>query len=359
MLLCGCPPLQPPNNNQNANSNQNSSGLPFLDQGNNSSFSMANDVPLSGTAPFKFAGGIDSASDLDLYNIGIINPGDRIHVDVQAGDPQTLDLVAAIFSSEQFLEFYNDDRADADLNPLVDFVLRGDSGPYFLGITQYFENNATGGYTVDIQITPNVGIPAPEEQIVFLNWAGGQNVTVPNVGTFDLPPFNAADLGPYGGQTQQMKQRVQQIIEDRYTGYDLIVLNSDDDPVPTAPHSTVYFGGLDPQAFAISQQVDEYNADHSDSSIVFTESYAAAFPQHPTFEQMAQAVGNTVAHELGHLLGLVHTADCKDLMDTSCGNASILVPQHFLTALLDRSVFPVGEQNENELLNWILGVVTP
>jgi hypothetical protein len=72
---------------------------------------------------------------------------------------------------------------------------------------------------------------------------------------------------------------------------------------------------------------------------------------------MAQAVGNTVAHELGHLLGLVHTADCEDLMDTSCGNDSILVPQHFGTALLDRSVFPLGLQNEAELLDWILGFV--
>lgn len=348
ITVCGCPPLQP--------SGGNNSGIPNLDTGNNSTFGSATSVPLTESVSFEFAGSIQSATDLDLYNIGAINKGDRISVDVQAADPNKLDLVAAIFSSEQYLEYYNDDRSDTDLNPLVDFVLRGDTGPYFLGITQYFNNSATGNYTVTVQITPDVGVPPPHEQIVFLDWAGGQNVTVANVGTFDLPPFNAADLGPYGGQTQEMKDAVQQIVEERYAGFDLVVLNSDDDPVPSEPHSTVYFGGFDQFAFAISQQVDPYNADSSDDSIVFTKSYNTAFQQHPTFEQMAQAVGNTVAHELGHLLGLVHTADCKDLMDTSCGNESILVPQQFLVALLDRSVFPVGQQNEPELLDWILGL---
>jgi hypothetical protein len=57
------------------------------------------------------------------------------------------------------------------------------------------------------------------------------------------------------------------------------------------------------------------------------------------------------------LLGLVHTADCADLMDTRCTNDSILVPQQFGTAVLDHSVFSLGLQNELELLDWILGFV--
>jgi hypothetical protein len=346
IAICGCPPIQPAGGN---------TGLPNLDTSNNGNFSSADTVPLTDAASYEFAGSISPATDLDFYNIGAINKGDRIYVDVQAANPQKLDLVAAIFSSQEYLEYYSDDRSDNDLNPLIDFVLRGDTGPYYLGITQYFNNSATGNYTVTAQVTPDVGVPPPHEQIVYLDWAGGQDITIPNVGTYDLSPFNAADLGPYDGRTEEMKDAVQQIIEDRYAGYDLTVLNSDDDPVPTEPHSTVYFGGFDQYAFAISQQIDPYNSDPSDDTIVFTESYDVAFQQHPTFEQMTQAVGNTVAHELGHLLGLVHTADCKSLMDTSCGNESILVPQQFLVALLDRSVFPVGLQNAPELLDWILG----
>ncbi|HPC23338.1 MAG TPA: hypothetical protein PK920_12750 [Phycisphaerae bacterium] len=349
LMLCGCPPPVP--------SDGGNDGIPSLDSAGNGSFNSATIVPLDGSGFFEFTGSIQSATDVDMYNIGPINPGDRIFVDVRAADPRRLDLVAAIFSSEEFLQYYSDDRANNDFNPLIDFVLRGDPGLYYLGIQQYYQNNATGSYTVTVQITPNAGVPPPAGQVVFLDWDGGENITIPNVGTFDLPPFDAADLGPYEGQTEQMKDRIEQIVAQRYEGYDLVLLNSDDHPIPSGPHSTVYFGGFSQGAFAISEQVDPYNRDHADDAIIFTRTYDVAFRRHPTFEQMAQAVGNTVAHELGHLLGLVHTADCEDLMDTRCGNDSILVPQQFGTAVLDHSVFSLGLQNELELLDWILGFV--
>ena len=208
-----------------------------------------------------------------------------------------------------------------------------------------------------MRIEPGDSVPPPKTQIVYLDWDGGQNIVIPNVGVFNLPPFDAADLGPYQGRTEEMKDRIQEIVEDRYAGYGLTVLNSDDDPVPTEPHTTVYFGGSHPQAFAISEQIDTFNEDAADDTIIFTESYRNAFASAPTFEQMAQAVGNTVAHEVGHLLGLVHTADCQDLMDSSCGNQSILVAQRFKTAVLDSSVFPVGYQAAREILEWVLGFV--
>ncbi len=98
------------------------------------------------------------------------------------------------------------------------------------------------------------------------------------------------------------------------------------------------------------------NANASDNSIVFTRSYKEAFSRAPSFEAMAQAVGNTVAHEVGHLLGLVHTSECDSLMDTTCGNSRILSAQLFTTAPLDDSVFPVGSQNAVELIGWLLGL---
>jgi hypothetical protein len=71
---------------------------------------------------------------------------------------------------------------------------------------------------------------------------------------------------------------------------------------------------------------------------------------------MAEALGNTVAHEVGHLLGLVHTADCNDLMDTSCFNDRILSAQQFSTAPIDKSIFPFGYQPELEILSWLIGL---
>jgi len=328
-----------------------------LDKGSNGTLATATSLPLGNSDEATFAGRIDAGGDVDVYHLGTLSPGDRLTVDVQttSGD---LDPVAAIFDSREDLIAFNDDRTPdgSNLNPFLDIVLRGDAGTYYLGIIAYPDSTTTGDYQVTVQIQRGVGVPSPEAQIVFLDWKGGPNIVVPNVGTFDLPPFSATDVGLAAPQTAALKDRVQQVVAQRYAAFDFILLNSDDDAVPSQPHSTVYFGGDNPQAFAISEQIDTFNADPSDRSIVFTASYRTAFTHLPTFEEMAQALGNTVAHEVGHLLGLVHTADCNDLMDTSCFNDRILSPQAFDTGKLDSSVFPFGWQPEVDILDWLLGL---
>jgi hypothetical protein len=177
------------------------------------------------------------------------------------------------------------------------------------------------------------------------------------VGQFDLTPFDAGDLGESSDATEEIKDRVQQFVEDVYAGYNLVLLNSDDHPRPTGAHTTIYFGGNNRRAFAISEQVDAYNADAADDGIIFTRSYRLAFSIDPTVGEVSVAVGNTVAHEIGHLLGLVHTTDCNELMDSTCGNDRLLRPQEFGVAPLDERVFPLGSQNAADLLAWTLGLV--
>lgn len=348
LACCGCP-FSPPTD---------SSNLPFIDEEDNAAFNRATALPLAPADELSFAGEISAEGDLDLFALGTLAPGDQVFIDVRP-DEESLDLVAAVFDSRQYLHAYNDDRAadSSNLNPLIDFVLQGEMDEYVLGITTYAGSAGTGRYRVTVRITRGAGITPPTGQIVFLDWDGGQNLVVENVGEFDLRPFDAADLGPYGGRSAEMKDRIQEIVAERYAGYNLVVRNSDDHPVPTEPHTTVYFGSRDARAFAISQQIDQYNKDRLDNTIVFTESFAGAFHFTPTFEQMAMAVGNTVAHELGHLLGLVHTSDCDSLMDSSCLNERLLAPQEFITAVLSEDVFPVGLQPAREVLEWVLGLV--
>jgi len=333
---------------------------PPADGPNNGSFKSATLVTLGGDDAVVFTGTIADSDDVDMFNLGTLAPGDRVVIDVRTTGGN-LDPVAALFDEREYVHAFNDDRTSdsSDLNPRLDIVIRGPQGTYFLGIAAFPGTITSGDYRVSVQVTRGVGVPPPQPQIVYLNWAGGQNIEVPNVGVFDLTPFDAADLGPYAGRTEEMKDRIQQIIADRYRGFALILRNSDDDPVPTAPHSTVHFGSRSRMAFAISEQIDTFNADPTDETIVFTGSFRHAFARTPTFEQMATAVGNTAAHEVGHLLGLVHTRDCASLMDTTCGNDALLVEQAFKLAPLDRSVFPLGLQNAPELLEWILGPAGP
>ena len=350
--LFGCPPTPVAGNG--------ASDLPFLDVDGNFTFDNATALPLDATDQLTFSGEITGEGDIDIYELGALKSGDRLLVDVQrlSGD---LDAVAAVFDDRELLHIFNDDREPdaSNLNPLINEIIRGPAGDYFLGISALAGSLTTGGYSVTVRITRNVGLPAATGQIVFLNWRGGENRVIENVGEFDLTPFDAGDLGVSANATELIKNRVQQIVKDAFRGLNLTLLNSDDNAEPSVAHSTIYFGGNSRRAFAISEQIDTFNQDQTDDSIIFTRAYSMAFSRTPSVEEISQALGNTVAHEIGHLMGLVHTSDCDSLMDSSCGNDRLLEPQDFTQAPLDQSIFPIGRQDALELLAWTLGVLSP
>jgi hypothetical protein len=358
LVVCcfGCPLPTPSDSTSDANNPQ---ALPALDKGGNNSISTATILTFDSNGEVRYTGAIDGATDIDVYALGDVQPGDEVYIDVRrtSGD---LDAVAGLFDSRNYLIAFNDDRVPdgSNLDPLIGIVLPANAGNYYLGIVAYPDLPTTGNYEVTVQIQRNVGVPKAQGQTVFLNWAGGNHVVIPNVGQYDLTPFSAVDVGLTSADTVAVKQGVQQVVEERYKNFDLIVLNSDNAPEPTTPHSTVYFGGADVRAFAISQQIDTFNADQTDKTIIYVQSFQGAFATMPTRDELIQALGNTTAHEIGHLLGLVHTHDCDDLMDTSCFNDRLLSPQDYKTAApLDFSVFPFGYQAAKEILTWLLGPV--
>lgn len=325
--------------------------------GGNSNFDTATPISFGADGKALLEARISNPGGVHMYDLGILGTGDQVFVDVRrrSGD---LDAVAAIFDADQNIHAFNDDRIPdaSDLNPLLDITILGPEGRYFLGIAPFPGTNTSGEYSMDIRISRGTGDATPRPQTVLLHWAAADNVVVENVGAFsNLPTFSAERIGPYFGQTDQLKTLIQDHVAEQFAPFNLILLNTDDHEIPVEPHSTVYFGTFNRRAFGISQQIDTQNADPADNSIIFIDSFRGAFSVTPTLEQMATAIGNTVSHEIGHLLGLVHTKDCFELMDTTCGNDSILARQSFGLAPLDSSVFPLGFQDAFTLIGWTIG----
>ena len=107
----------------------------------------------------------------------------------------------------------------------------------------------------------------------------------------------------------------------------------------------LYFGTYDPQLLGLADNVDPYNSDSDQKAILFTDTFALFDVLSPDITAISQVLANTTAHEIGHLLGLRHTADIHDIMDTTANARQMLHRQWFTTANLNPSVIDFGQQD--------------
>jgi len=307
--------------------------------------------------------GVVSPTIVDVWNIGTVSAGDRIVLTVNAALGSFVDPVAALFDNDEDLMVQNDD-VDANTNRFdarIEHVVAESSARCFVAISASFFSSNTGAYIGELRVIRG-GLPrAPQPQKLMLNFAAASNVNIPNVGRYDFPAFNAADIDlAYAGQTALIKAGIVARVRALYARYGVIVQTSDDGLPITAPDvSTIYFGNYSRTVFGISQQVDSGNRDACDDGIVFTDAFDDAFAVRPTTSGIALAIANVAAHEAGHLLGLAHVADVLDLMDTTGSASTLLGDQQFKRSQLDRSVFRIGFQNGPKLLEATVGLAAP
>jgi hypothetical protein len=175
-----------------------------------------------------------------------------------------------------------------------------------------------------------------------------------------IQPFDAADIDQaYAGKTAELRSLIAATVLENYEGLALDVVVVPDETVPVGEDcSTVYFGGQSSSSFGMAEQIDPYNQDRCDDAVVYGSAFSSStFGRQLSLSELATAMGNVAAHEVGHLLGLNHVANVNDLMDTTGSASTILLDQEFVESPLDDSIFPIGTQDAFLWLAETLGLI--
>jgi len=299
---------------------------------------------------------IEGSSDIDIFKINKELSGEE-YVTINVLTPRgSLDPLAAIFDLEEDLIYRNDDiNRFSNFDSRVKIINDGNSrNGFYLAITDSQGNPSTGNYVAEFNVNENVPRFAQDKQVVFLNFDGAQELSIGG------PPINFTAFDPeihiderYEGQREQMINLIFEKIQEDFADYNIEIITNEE-LLPEGEFSTIYFGGFHEKRLGVARSINFNNLDHSDNAIVYVETFSRYTYLDLSWEQMSNAIANTAAHEIGHLIGLSHTVDLEGVMDVVYSTV-ITGDQYFKRSHLTPGTFPIGHQNAPKTLEHILG----
>ena len=293
----------------------------------------------SQNVPTTLSGSVVAKGDYRLFEAGAGTTGDEWIVRPTASSDTSF-LVVLFDADHELLR-----RELISPRTTLEHVVRTATPTIYVGVTP--ANGSDGGnFSFVVTHRASVPVPAPSQQVVWLNFAGGSDVHIQARSGLSFPALDAAVVNPqYAGQSAVLKSAIVAAMREDYAAYNVVILSSDEGPAPGGPYATIQFGGNDARLLGLADNVDQYNADPGQTAMVYVEAFADYETMELSADEMGQMIGNTASHELGHLLGLFHTQKPVDLMDTTGSAWDLATDQSFTTGALEPSVFPTGSEN--------------
>ncbi len=311
---------------------------------------LAEPVAIAGESEV-ISGSINSESDVDVFDLGPVSAGDRVLVSL--APTASLKSAVALFDDTGAVLLVNDHQNVylGKKGPFVDVVIRQASESCLLAVSGTPGFASTGDYVLGVSVEFPVAIPEPNPDVILLDFNGGFDVRISTRPSTDVPVFDAGDIDEsLAGDTDALISRIVQRVRDDFAAYDVTILSTSEGDQADGSISSVYFGRFDPALLGVAEGIDEYNATSGQSAIVFTDTFEAFMLLRPSLGELSQAIANVASHEVGHLLGLVHTEDPVDIMDVTASLRALMVDQDFGMAPLYQAVFPIGSQDSAQLL---------
>lgn len=296
-------------------------------------------------------GDLSRAGDYALFELEGFAAGKSVRIEATNRSAPGSLLTIALFDQDMNLLR----RGVVDTRIGMQHLFCADADAVFVGVIGA-NAFARGAFEIRLVEEADFGVPAPETQRVYLNFAETRGVGVQSRDPYDMPAFHGSLLGSaYSNDTAFIKDLIINQIRADYAGYDVEIYTSDDGVIPEEPYSAIHFGGYDSALLGLADNVDQYNENPSQDAVVYVETFAGFEYLEMYPEEIAMMIANVASHELGHLLGLYHTKDPADVMDTTATAWELTENQGFVRAALEPSVFPIGYENSPQLLAQIVG----